>query len=75
MSLSGGVDSVSILHYMNSVNNNKYNLNAIFIQYNNKDDKEENFVKYLCYKHQIPLFIKRIVGLKRNRTEFRDLYE
>ena len=34
-----------------------------------------NMVIYVCDSLNIPLYIKRIIGLKRDRQNYRDLYE
>lgn len=79
ISLSGGVDSMvcSILikkYFIES------NIIALHICYNNRDecDKEVIFLKHWCSHLNIPLFVRKISEIHRNKCmqyELRDLYE
>jgi tRNA(Ile)-lysidine synthetase-like protein len=74
VSISGGVDSMSMLHYFSNFSN--VNVYAIHIIYNNRKDSELEFqfVCNFCKRIGIKLYYYRIEWLKRNCVE-RDLYE
>ena len=78
ISLSGGVDSMVssfILRYLQ----NQFNINivAVHIDYNNRDSScyEAEMCAHWCQELQIPLYIRKIDEISRNRDKDRDLYE
>ena len=75
VSLSGGVDSMVLLYLLSNINN--INLNAIHINYKNRDssDDEMNLCIKFCNYLNIPIFVREINEIKRSRDFDRDLYE
>lgn len=75
VSLSGGVDSIVLLFLLSNINN--INLNAIHINYKNREtsDDEMNMCIKMCNYLNIPIFIREINEIKRSRNSDRDLYE
>lgn len=76
ISLSGGVDSVVLLHCLLSLN---YRVRAIHINYCNRfpvSDHEQTFVEGLCKKLGVPLTVRRFQEFTR-KTPFidREVYE
>ena len=79
ISLSGGVDSNSCLFYIR----NRYpekKIKAIHINYNNRDETEEevNFLRFLCHKLDVELYVRKIDEIKRRpciENDLRDIYE
>ena len=81
ISLSGGVDSLLCL-YIAYIYKKKHtiNLNAIHINYCNRDTSEieEEFIKNYCALWDIPLYVRRITECKRKDYSdigMRDVYE
>ena len=61
--LSGGADSVSLLHVLNSIKE-KYNLTIYAAHLNHmlrgeEAERDEDFCKILCKKYNIPLYVRR----------------
>lgn len=79
VSLSGGVDSVCLLTTMIKMRQLDQidSVIALHINYGNryKSYWEEQFVKEYCAYHEVPLYIRRIDEVKRNRTHDRKIYE
>lgn len=75
ISLSGGVDSLVCLHIYSNLYPNR--VKAIMINYMNRStcDYEEAFVKYICNKLSVPLYIRRIEEVQRTRGTNRENYE
>ena len=75
VSLSGGVDSMVLLFLLSNINH--INLNAIHINYKNRDtsDDEMNMCIKFCNYLNIPIFVREICEIKRSRDNDRDLYE
>ena len=73
ISLSGGVDSMICSYILKSL---EYDFIAIFINYNNRKEsfKEEHFVRWWCYHMNIPLYVRKITEINRNKN-MRDFYE
>lgn len=74
ISLSGGVDSM-ISSYI--LKQSKKNVIAIMINYNNRatSDTEVDFVTLWCNYLKIPLYVRTITSLQRQRNYNRNLYE
>lgn len=75
VALSGGADSVALLHTLNSIKE-KYNLTlyACHVNHNlrgNESVRDENFVKALCDELHIELFVKSvdILSLSKERKQ------
>lgn len=79
VSLSGGVDSMVVLHNLVqlSQNHTKFIVIAVHINYNNRNtcQTEVNFLARWCGLLQVPLYVRHIWELKRDRSHNRDLYE
>ena len=85
VSLSGGVDSMVLLHslkmYQTKTANYKsivnFDLCAVHINYNNRPncDDEVKFVQEFCDYLKINLEIRNITEMKRERNESRNEYE
>jgi len=83
VSLSGGVDSVVLLHILNNIrktNSKIKNLIAIHINYNNRQEcsNELDFVNYYCNSLNVKLIYRNIDEINRNNCKdngLRDLYE
>ncbi len=63
VALSGGADSVSLLHVLISVKE-KYNLNIYAAHLNHllrgiEAERDEHFCKILCEKYNIPLYVRK----------------
>jgi tRNA(Ile)-lysidine synthetase-like protein len=76
VSLSGGVDSMSCLHFMK----NLPHVYAVHINYMNRSEteQEERFVVEWCNKHNITCFVRRIWEIRRDdcmKHGMRDMYE
>lgn len=78
ISLSGGVDSMVCSFVLKHLSL-KYNFSlvAVNVNYNNRAETkyEVEFVKRWCQLLDIPLYIRHITELKRDRSHNRDLYE
>jgi tRNA(Ile)-lysidine synthetase-like protein len=79
VSLSGGVDSVVVLHHLWK---SGLCVGAVHINYKNspKADREADFCKYICNKFGIPLYIREITEIHRIHGDspanvLRDFYE
>lgn len=74
VSLSGGVDSITVLHILQ-----KYHKNIIAVHIDYKNSKDElNFVKYYCNSLNIKLLYRTIDEITRDEclhNGLRDLYE
>jgi tRNA(Ile)-lysidine synthetase-like protein len=79
LSLSGGADSMvsSLNLYHISKNQTKFKINAVTIDYGNREDNkyEVEFVKRWCRLLGITHYVKHITELKRNRSMDRAIYE
>lgn len=76
VSLSGGVDSMSCLHFMK----NLPHVYAVHINYMNRPEtaQEERFVVEWCKMHNITCFVRRIGEIRRHdcmKHGLRDMYE
>ncbi|MBA43004.1 MAG: tRNA lysidine(34) synthetase TilS [Magnetococcales bacterium] len=77
VSLSGGVDSMVILHCLSVLNHsNKFNIIAIHINYKNRieSDIEADFLKLYCKQLNVQYELKVIEDIRREITP-RDEYE
>jgi tRNA(Ile)-lysidine synthetase-like protein len=77
ISISGGVDSMVCSYLLKMIN---HPFIALHIDYYNRDEciKEEGLLKAWCSYLNIPLYIRRIDEINRNKCmqfELRDLYE
>lgn len=79
VALSGGADSVALLHYLCSLKE-KYNLTVYACHLNhmirgNEADSDELFVRNLCDKLGVQLFVKKVdvVGLAKERKQSLEL--
>jgi len=77
VSLSGGVDSMSCLYYLSKITKN---LIAVHINYNNRKetDEEVNFLRNICNKLGVDLYVRTIKEIKRQpciENYLRDIYE
>lgn len=77
LSLSGGVDSLSLSHLMKK---HKYNFICVFINYNNRDCsmREEEFLIDWCKFLDVKLYVRRIDEIHRPTCmdhDMRDIYE
>jgi tRNA(Ile)-lysidine synthetase-like protein len=79
VSISGGVDSMILSYIMNKVCKSKNkNLLLLHISYGNREccDKEIELLQEWAYYLEVPLYIRRIDEIKRERSSsFRTLYE
>ena len=85
VSLSGGVDSMVLLtalsKYRDETRNYKtvkqFDLTAVHINYNNREtcDEEVRFVQWYCELINVPLTIRHITEMKRQRDDTRHEYE
>ena len=85
VSLSGGVDSMVLLHCLKMyqirtkdfVSGTKFSLSAVHINYNNRESciDEVNFVQTFCNSLKVPLFIRHITEMTRERDNTRQEYE
>jgi len=76
VSLSGGVDSMVLLWILIK----KYRLNpvAVYINYCNRDDDEERFIRDWCHYLNVTLYVRRIREIQRVPAmafELREVYE
>ena len=73
VSISGGVDSILLLYYLKYL---KKNIIAIHINYNNRKTSaiEMKNVILICNYLKIPIYIRTITELKRNKDN-RNIYE
>lgn len=77
VSLSGGVDSMVLLwilkhHYP------EVSVAAVFINYCNRSDDEEHFVRDWCASLRVPLYVRRLREIQRTPAmafELRETYE
>lgn len=76
VSLSGGVDSMVMLHVLSSISSNLSNLSAIHLIYGNREESELEFkfVSDFCKRLGVTLYYYRIEWLKRKNID-RDFYE
>jgi len=79
VSLSGGVDSMCLLHALHSLlkeNTHCLDITALHINYNNRDntDNEVSFVQNFCDKLSIKLNVLHILDIKRTK-QHRAKYE
>jgi len=77
ISLSGGVDSISCLYYLSKLTTN---IIAVHINYNNRKETEEEvkFLRNICNKLDVVLFVRTINEIKRqicSENDMRDIYE
>lgn len=81
VSLSGGVDSMVLLFLLRKIQlneNHKFELNAVHINYKNRQesDMEQLFVEEYCHYLGVPIFVREIDGLKRKTNDVdREWYE
>lgn len=85
VSLSGGVDSMVLLtalsKYRDETRNYKtvkqFELTAVHINYNNREtcDEEVRFVQMYCEILDVPLTVRHITEMKRQRDDTRHEYE
>lgn len=85
VSLSGGVDSMVLLSalskYRDQTRNYKtvkqFELTAVHINYNNREtcDEEVRFVQMYCELLDVPLTVRHITEMKRQRDDTRHEYE
>ena len=75
ISLSGGVDSMVCAYILKFLG---YDFVAVHINYCNRSNLEETFVRTWCQNMEIPLYVRRITEIQREqcmRFGFRELYE
>jgi tRNA(Ile)-lysidine synthetase-like protein len=74
ISLSGGVDSMVCSYFAKKFG---FDTIAIMINYCNRDtcSKEVEFVTWWCHQLQIPLYVRSITEVKRERNGDREFYE
>ena len=67
ISLSGGVDSMVCLYILFKLKKVKQ---AVHICYNNRKEcnLEKEFLRMICYKLNVPLYIRNITSIKRNHS-------
>ena len=79
VSLSGGVDSMVLLHMTSALNKIQYNcvLTAVHINYNNRPTcaEEVAFVQTYCDKLGVSLQVRHITEMTRSRDANRSAYE
>ena len=77
VSLSGGVDSMVLLHELVTSNKNKCEIIAVHINYNNRTtcDEEVKFVERYCEALCVRLYVKHITEMTRSRDSNRKEYE
>lgn len=77
VSLSGGVDSMVLLHELITLNKTNCEIIAVHINYNNRTtcDEEVKFVQRYCDALNIQLFVRHITEMTRNRDSNRKKYE
>jgi tRNA(Ile)-lysidine synthetase-like protein len=78
VSLSGGVDSMLCLKLFHQLKlKNNINLIAVHINYDNREtaDEEEELCRHYCLKLGIPLCVRKITEIHRDRSHDRDFYE
>ena len=79
VSLSGGVDSMVLLHMATVINNklNKCTITAVHINYNNRTtcSEEVAFVQQYCDSLDVSLHVRHITEMTRSRDTNRSLYE
>ena len=79
ISLSGGVDSVVCLYNICRLYKDR-DIKALHINYNNREevDEEVKFLRTLCKKLNVELYVRRIDEIKRKKcmiNDLRDIYE
>lgn len=74
VSLSGGVDSMLLLHLLKMTNKN---IIAFHLNYSNRDTSNDERDMCICYCRyfNIPIIVRNITEIKRNRHKDRELYE
>jgi tRNA(Ile)-lysidine synthetase-like protein len=74
VSLSGGVDSMVLLHLLNI---SKKNVIAFHLNYGNREtsDDERDMCIYYCQYFNIPIIVRNITEIKRDRHKDREIYE
>jgi tRNA(Ile)-lysidine synthetase-like protein len=77
VSLSGGVDSICCLYYLSKITKN---IIAVHINYNNREETKEEvkFLRNICNKLRINLFVRDIIEIKRQKcieNYLREVYE
>jgi len=74
VSLSGGVDSMVTIYILKKLD---YNVNAIHINYNNRDycKQEVDFLDYWCQCIEVPLYVRNITEIQRDKEIDRKFYE
>lgn len=80
VSLSGGVDSMVCLLNIVDLYYDKYNIVAVHINYNNREETEEEvkYLKNVCYYFNVKLYVRKISEINRNKcmkNDMRDIYE
>jgi len=79
ISLSGGVDSMvlSVMLKKWCMIHSELELRAVHINYGNREtaDMEEDFVRHWCRLIDIPITVRKISEIYRERTIMRDFYE
>jgi tRNA(Ile)-lysidine synthetase-like protein len=76
VSLSGGVDSMVLCHYLSTLKNSG-GVVAVHINYKNRPEsnKEANFVAWYCNRLKIPLYTRNVTELHRKNGCDREFYE
>jgi tRNA(Ile)-lysidine synthetase-like protein len=74
VSLSGGVDSMLLLHLISKTNKN---VRAIHINYMNRESScdEADLCMLFCEYLKIPIIVRTITEIQRTRDKDRDIYE
>lgn len=85
ISLSGGVDSMVLLHCLKNYQNrthgyktvHHFDVSAVHINYNNRDtcNEEVEFVENFCKKLNVPIQVRHITEMTRQRDSTRQEYE
>ena len=78
VSLSGGVDSMLCLKLFHQLKlKTNINLVAVHINYDNREtaDEEEELCRHYCLKLGVPLYVRKITEIHRDRSHDRDFYE
>jgi tRNA(Ile)-lysidine synthetase-like protein len=79
VSLSGGVDSNVLLHrYVAAARKLSISCEAVHINYSNRgmvNEKEVIFLRHLCNKLDVKLYVRNIREIRRTKDHLRDFYE
>lgn len=78
VSLSGGVDSMLCLKLFHQLKlKTNINLIAVHINYDNRNssNEEEELCRHYCSELNIPLYVRKITEIHRDRSYDRDFYE